>query len=135
MNTAIEMHDSHLNEIKIETNGSGFVLLEAYVHRTEGTPGISAGEGGMQHVRLNFSSMEVEGKVGELPTYLYEGSLLAGDNLQDNMIPYPARFEAEIRLTMMLAEDARIVVVWGRGLTIQPEGEFEFVENVDFSWH
>jgi hypothetical protein len=34
---------------------------------------------------------------------------------------------------MMLADDARIVVVSGKRLSIDPEGEFQFVETVDFS--
>ena len=69
------MHDSELIGIKPEENGAGFVLLDAYVHRTIGTPGRSPGEGGIQRIRMNFLSMQVEGEIG-LPTYLYEGSLL-----------------------------------------------------------
>jgi hypothetical protein len=131
VNVAIEMHDSELVSVGFDEAGSGSVLLRAYVHRTPGEPGVSSGEGGVQLVRIIVEQMEIEGNVGELPSYIYEGSLLAGDILENNMVPFPAEYGSSVRLKMMLSEDARVVTVSGNGATIKPEGEFEYVEEFD----
>jgi hypothetical protein len=77
--------------------------------------------------------MTVEGEVGDLPAYIYEGSLTIGTTIQDNLIPFPAEYSEAVRLTMMLSDDARIVVISGIGAMIETEGPFQFVESCDFS--
>jgi len=59
----------------VNESGHGFVLFDAYVHRTDGEPGIAPGEGGVQRVRVNVEHMTIEGEVGDLPAYVYDGSL------------------------------------------------------------
>ena len=135
MKTAIEMHDSKCLAIELDERGGGFVLFDAYAHRTEGEPGISPGEGGVQRIRFEVEGMAKEGAVGDLPAYVFEGSLIVGTDLQDNMVRFPAVYTQPVRLSTMLSDDARVVIVTGNGLSIQPEGEFRFVEAVDFSWH
>jgi hypothetical protein len=131
MNVAIEMHDSACVAVEVNTEGQGFVLLDAYVHRTEGDPGRASGEGGLQRIRVKMGSMTVSGSVGELPAYVYKGSLTVGETIQDNMVPFPAEYSEAVRLKMMLSDDARVVVVCGSGASIDAEGEFRFVELFD----
>ena len=102
--------------------------LDAYVHRTDGEPGVSPGEGGIQRVRLKLEAMELDGEPGDLPASIYEGSIAIGNSVQDNMIPFPATYSEAIRITLSLADDARIIVVYGVGLSIKAENEFRFVE-------
>ena len=99
------------------------------MHRSEGEPGWSAGEGGTQRIRVLIEDMVVEGELGELPAYIYEGSLTVGGSTQDNMVPFPSAYTDIVRLSMMLSENARVVIVSGSGGSIQPEGEFTFVEH------
>jgi hypothetical protein len=49
MNAVIEMHDSECIAIELDDKGGGLVLLDAYVHRSEGEPLVSPHEGGYQH--------------------------------------------------------------------------------------
>lgn len=77
--------------------------------------------------------MAVDGEVGDLPACIYEGSVAIGAVVQDNMIPFPATYSEAVRITLMLAEDARVIVVSGIGLSIEAEVDFRFVEPVDFS--
>lgn len=129
MNVSIEMHDSECLSVDIAETGTGFVLLDAYVHRTDGEPGVSPGEGGVQRIRMRFEGMTVQGQIGELPAGIYEGSLTVGASFQDNMVPFPATYPGPVRLYMMLSEDARTVEVIGQGVSIATEGEFHFVEQ------
>jgi hypothetical protein len=133
MNVAIEMHDSECLAVETDETGQGFVLLDAYVHRTEGEPGVFSGEGGVQRIRIKVNAMTVDGEIGNLPAYIYEGSLTIGTSIQDNMVPFPASYSEAIRLRLMLSEDARVVIISGTGISIEPEGAFRFVESVDFS--
>jgi hypothetical protein len=133
MNEAIEMHDSECLAVEVDEEGRGSVLLDAYVHRTAGEPGVSPGEGGVQRIRMKMDAMTVEGDVGVLPAYVYEGSLTVGNSVQDNMVPFPAAYPETVRLSMMLSDDARVILVSGKEISIEVEGEFRFIETVDFT--
>ena len=133
MNQAIELHDSECLAVEVDEEGRGSVLLDAYVHRTAGEPGISHGEGGVQRIRMKIDAMTIKGEVGMLPAYVYEGSLTVGSSVQDNMVPFPASYPETVRLNMMLSDDARIILISGKKISIEAEGEFSFVETVDFT--
>lgn len=129
MNSAIELHDSECLAIEADSNGKGFVLLDAYVHRSEGRPGWEKGEGGVQRVRLAFENMTIDGVVGSLPAYIYEGSLTTDDAIFDNLITLPASYGGAVCLKVMLSEDAKILTVSGMNVTLLSESEFRYVET------
>ncbi len=129
MNSAIELHDSECLQVEVGDDGTGFVLLDAYVHRSEGRPGWEAGEGGIQRVRLTFQNVAINGLVGDLPAYIYEGSLATGDAVLDNMIELPASYPEESIFKIMLSEDARVLTVSGTNVNLLIEGEFRYVER------
>ena len=129
MNSAIELHDSECLAVEAGREGTGFVLLDAYVHRSEGKPGWEAGEGGIQRVRMIFENMTVEGVIGNLPAYIYEGSLTTGDVVLDNMIELAGSYPAKASFKVMLSEDARILIVSGTKMTLVVETEFRYVER------
>jgi hypothetical protein len=131
MNVAIEMHDSKCLAIEFDEAGLGSVLLDAYVHRTHGDPGIAPGDGGVQRIRITVEAMAVEGNVGDLPADVYEGSLTIGNSIQDNMVPFPMEYSSPVCLRMMLSDDARVVTVSGKAAAIRSEGEFEYVEQFE----
>lgn len=135
MGAVIEMHDSECIDIKVDETGGGSVLLDAYVHRSDGdgNPLSVPHEGGIQRLRLTFEGISIDGTLGELPAYIYEGSLLIGTEIQDNILQFPAVYTESVRLSMMLSDDARTVVVAAGGLSIAIESDFRFVEMVDFS--
>jgi hypothetical protein len=133
MNTAIEMHDSVCLAVELDGCGRGSVLLDAYVHRTEGKTGRAAGEGGVQRIRVSVEGMTVDGEVRDLPANIYQGSFTIGESTQDNIVPFPATYSESISLSMILSDDARVVTVSGTRAALEAEGEFRFVELVDFS--
>jgi len=133
MKAAIELHDSECLGIEFDTGGNGAVVLDAYVHRTEGEPGISPGEGGVQRVRISMDMMTTTGEMGSLPATIYEGSLALDDFEHDNIVPLPFQAVGNSTLSLMLADDARTIHVSGKDISVEPVGEFRFVENVNFS--
>jgi len=133
MNSAIELHDSELLDVELDSRGNGTVTLDAYVHRTDGQPGVSPGDGGLQRVRFSMEMMTTAGNVGSLPATIYEGSLALDNRNHDNVVPLPLQAAENAILTLMLANDARVIHISGKTVFVEPEGEFRFVERVDFS--
>ena len=90
MNAVIEMHDSECIAIELDEKGGGLVLLDAYVHRSEGEPLTSPHEGGYQRIRIKGEGVTIEGAMGDLPTWIYEGALIVGADMQGNIVRFPA---------------------------------------------
>ena len=128
MNVAIEMHDSKCLTVECNELGWGSVLLNAYVHRSDGEAGSARGEGGYQLIRVKIEAMTVEGEVGELPAWIYDGSLAVGESLQDDLIPFPTAHSGSVRLSMTLSDDARVITLSGIAVSIEPEGDFRYLE-------
>jgi hypothetical protein len=82
---------------------------------------------------MKVDAMTIKGEAGTLPAYVYEGSLTVGSSVQDNMVPFPASYLETAVLSMMLSDDARIILISGEKISIEAEGEFRFVETVDFA--
>ena len=118
MKTAIELHDSECLEIRFDSDGNGVIVLDAYVHRTDGTPGISPGEGGVQRVHMSMAMMTMTGEVGTLPATIYEGSLVLDGFDHDNIVPLPLQAAGNATLRLMLADDARRIHVSGRDISV-----------------
>ena len=133
MKSGIELHDSELLAIELDSSGNGAVILDAYVHRTDGEPGISPGDGGVQRVRFSIEMMSTAGEIGSLPTGIYEGSLTLDNSNHRNMVPLPLQAGGNSTLTLMLGDDARLIHISGKNVFVEPEGEFRFVEHVDFT--
>jgi len=82
---------------------------------------------------MKIDHMTIEGEVGKLPADIYEGSLIVGLSVQNNMIPFPAAYSEPVCLTMGFSGDARIVTIRGSAISIEPENEFKFVELFESS--
>lgn len=128
MNDAFEFHDSHCLSIETDGAGKAVVVLDAYVHRD---PAAWPHEGGYQRVRITMHAKRFSGNIGELPTDIYEGSLIAAE-LPSDMIPLPSQTQNDFILSLMLSNDARVIEIAGRGVMITPEGPFRFLEVVPF---
>ena len=79
---------------------------------------------------LVFEDGNVEGPVGTLPDYIYEGALKFGTEDRPNMIRLPCQvIGIPVVLTLSLADDYRKIVVAGSKLSVQLEGEVRLVEQ------
>jgi hypothetical protein len=131
MNCAIELHDSECLAIEKDSDGNGVVVLDAYVHRTDGEPGVSPGEGGWQRVHLVIESMTISGAFGPLPVDLDDGTLEADGVRLRNLLPLPSVHSGEVVLTLEFLYDAGTLSISGKNIKVEQAGEFCFVEHVD----
>ena len=131
MKSAIELHDSECLAIELDSRGNGAVILDAYVRRTDGEPGLSQGEGGVQRVRIAIESMTTTGEIGSLPATICDGSLTLDNTCVNELLALPSVYEGDLSLSLTLLDDGRSVSVSGRSASITPEDPFRFVEQVD----
>src|SRR6476659_5990635 len=89
MNKAIELHDTSIVEIRISAEGISIRFAPAYLHQSEGRPGVDAGTGWTQDAMLFVSNATVIGIVPPLPCVLESGRLAVGNHSSDNIITLP----------------------------------------------
>jgi hypothetical protein len=89
--------------------------------------------GRMENRVFLIEMITTAGEIGSLPTGIYEGSLTLDNSNHRNMVPLPLQAAGNSTLTLMLGDDARLIHISGKNVFIEPEGEFRFVEHVDFT--
>jgi len=86
----------------LERDGSNLTLRfsAAYIHESEGEPGLDAGISWVQEVRLHFGNAFTSGSMSELPCYLWDDQIsLAGESFQ--MVPVPLEYSGTVELKLV----------------------------------
>ena len=95
-NRAIEFHDSTFNGVERESADLALRFSAAYIHQSEGRPGIDAGSGWVQELRLLISDASLSGEILGLPGNLSDGSISLDDRRFDT-VPIPPRLSRSRR--------------------------------------
>jgi hypothetical protein len=125
--TALEFHDSVLTALSWRGNSLSAVL-DAYLHRSAGRPGIDPGTGWQGLVRLSLEAGEVQGRPDVLPLDLWDGAVEVGGKQFDNCLPIPSSFPTQARVTLV-ATSGRKIVLTGTGLDAILVGEATYVDE------
>src|SRR5688572_8842994 len=123
MNVAIEFHDSEI--VRVDRAGEDVELeLLAYIHQSTGRPGVDPGTGWTQSavLRVRGASGQASG-----PFMIFDGSLLVGKALYENVVPASLDVVASCRLKLS-GPDGDIDLE-GHAVTIELMGEPRFVET------
>jgi hypothetical protein len=108
-NAAVEIHDSTLRQI--ESGGDDVVaVIDAYVHRSAGHPGVDAGTGWSQSLQLRFFKGKASGSVATIPMELLDGRLVLSGETFSNTIPMPLNHMGPSRIELESWNDARIII-------------------------
>ena len=129
MNVAIELHDSRILSLECGADGLGDILFDAVTYYSEGIPGKASQVSGSQNVRMRFSGVSVEGKIGQIgqtQTDIYGGTLVTASKDCGGFFSVQDVYEGPIVLSMFLSNDGdyRDLVVRATGLRMNLEGEF-----------
>lgn len=128
MNACIELHDSRMHGV-VAPGGSVVVQFRpAYVHRSEGRPGIDPGTGWVQDFDLVVSEAVLVSTFTELPRDLWDGSLSVGDEVFENEIPLPLDLRGAVRFSAEGSNGERLAIQGARA-TAEPVGEARYVEE------
>jgi hypothetical protein len=75
MNSAIELHDSEICQIRQSGGNAVVEFTPAYLHMSRGRPGIDSGSGWLQDARLSLTRAFVTGNRPALPEGVSDGDL------------------------------------------------------------
>lgn len=112
VNACVEIHDSRLVSIA-PSDGDLIALVQAYVHRSEGRPGIDRGTGWTQLLCLRFRGGRATGDVDALPLELLDGHLTLSGLTLSNLLPLPLSHEGPSALTLQSWNEVQVVIEGG----------------------
>jgi hypothetical protein len=126
-NASIELHDSDVDGID-QGPTSLSLRLRAYVHHSNGRPGVDAGTSWCQAATVTLSIGRLDTQPIELPATIYDGDVRIGGDVY-HLIPCPFAREADTSSALIFSNGDRLRIT-ATGLTVAFSGEPEFVEDV-----
>lgn len=123
-NRAIEFHDSTFDSCEMEGSNLTLRFSAAYIHESNGEPGIDAGSGWIQEVRLHVDGASLSGEIPELPCDLWDGNIRLGDDLFQ-MVPIPLDYTGTVEINL---EDGKLRVV-GKRVQLELVGKPKYIEE------
>jgi hypothetical protein len=131
MNAAIELHDSTVAEI-IKQDGTVTVEFRpAYLHQSEGRPGIDPGTGWVQDVQLIFSEASVDGNLPDLPCDVMDGEFVLSQKRQ-YLISVPLEAMGFVELQLIF-DSILAVTIKGKSVHLKLSGKPKYVEEVNLT--
>ena len=129
MTSALELYDSRISRID-EADGIVSVhFSHAYIHKSSGAPGKSAGTGWSQEAVLTLFDVSAIPELPPLPNTIAEGFLEVG-GIRHELIPLPFKRKVAARLVLVFVDGAQIEIVGDKPI-IELKGNAIFLE--DFS--
>lgn len=128
MNREIELHDSRVACLRSEENQITLVFEPAYIHQSEGRPGIDAGTGWTQNCTLVFNDASLEGNMPELPCNVMDGNFTIGSKVHRNSIPLPPGQQGPVSLRLVFYPGCELTIS-GASVELQTTGRLRFAEN------
>jgi hypothetical protein len=128
-NRVIEIHDSELKSIAVRVGEIVVELAPAYIHQSEGRPGMDAGTGWLQDAVIRIRGEEISGSINDLPCDLWDGNLTLPGEYLDNLIPIPLSVEGDIVLQLTSCS-GESVQIRGDHISLQLSGEPKYLEEV-----
>lgn len=125
MNQLIELHDSRITAIR-QAGGDVQLDLDAYVHMSEGRPGIDPGTGWTMPVTMTVRSGTLVRDFEGGSLWITEGTIRVGANVLDNECPVPVDVDDAVEVSVAGHEGS--LTVTGTGLRVEAMGEARFVE-------
>jgi hypothetical protein len=127
MNSALEFHDSEVRTVVGASGSLQVVFSSAYVHKSEGQPGINDGAGYTQPAELVFSEATWEG-VSPLCSGRISDGLLVVNGSSMSLVPLPFSASGKVSAEFVFTSGARLTVSASSASCVV-SGEPHFVEN------
>lgn len=128
MNTSIELHDAAVAGF-VERDGEMIVhFLPAYLHKSEGRPGIDSGTGWIQEARLIFSDGSASGSFPAFPCDVMDGALVVDKDRYNNEITVPLDVTAPAALRLVF-DSIHTVTIVGRCVRLELLGAPKYIEE------
>lgn len=128
MNSEIELHDSVVSQIQEIDRTVLVEFAPAYVHKSEGRPGLDTGTGWVQNARMRLTDATISGNRPLLPETLSEGNLRVGGLKYDNLLPVTVQALGPVELRLGFATGQEMVIS-AEAIVLELTGEAQYVEE------
>ena len=105
------------------------LFVEAYIHKSKGTPGVDPGTGWTQNVVLKIENASIERDAKNLPWDLTDGSLQIDQQTMENMIPIPLDRHGKVIFMLQDKRTADKIIVRGTRIYLELLGEAKYIEE------
>ena len=125
---ALEFHDSELAALEIGDESVTLRFAPAYVHRSQGTPGVDRGTGWSQDATVSLKKARLTGilRLG-LPS-LADGEAALGDQRCAGLLPAPLSYVGPVTMLLVFLDDSRLLIT-AEELHSNLVGEPTYVED------
>jgi hypothetical protein len=128
VNATIELHDSEVAAIDQLDGAVTVHFSPAYLHKSEGRPGLDHGSGWVQNAKLSFTNGCAFGDLPELPCDVMSGEFVICGVLHDNEIPLPLDVAQNVELRLIFDSKHTVRITAARA-RLELIGEPRYVEE------
>ena len=130
LSSKIELHDSAVEKFSQENDCITLTFSAAYIHKSEGKPGIDPGTGWWQPLRMRFEAASYSGTLPDFPEEINTGILTINGQSYDNMLPTTLEAEGEIKLYLLFWMNGKYeFAITAQRVVLTLLGEAEYVEE------
>jgi hypothetical protein len=126
---SIELHDSRLTVVVLSDESVIVQFRPAYVHCSNGRPGVDAGTGWVQDIDLVIGEPRIESSLSQFPMILGHGALSIGGCVFENVIPLPLDARGQAVGLWVEAINGERLALTGKWATTSYCGEPRYVED------
>jgi hypothetical protein len=127
MNVALEFHDSEVSAIQSRDESLSVAFSAAYVHHSEGVPGVDPGSGYVQALEMLLQQVSWSGSLGSCLGRLSDGHISVGGQ-RLSLVPLPYESGESIKVELVF-QNGETLNATAAQVHIGFTGEPRFVES------
>ena len=129
MNESLEFHDSSVSNVRAIGDRLFVTFSKAYVHRSLGEPGVSAGEEFIRSAELIFEHASWSGELANACGDISDGHVSTGER-QLSLLPLPFAIQSAVTAELVFTSGASLRVS-ASSAVCTATGTARFVERYD----
>jgi hypothetical protein len=130
LKSALEFHDSDVVDIRQDGDALLLIFEPAYVHRSNGRPGVDAGSGFLQPAEIGFAAAQFTEKDGPCRGSISEGLITVSGKKFDSVLPLPYQATGKVTAEFTFESGAVLSITAG-GVTCVSTGPAELVDGYE----
>ena len=128
MHRALELHDSEVESIRVEGPRLIVRFSDAYIHQSEGHPGVTPGDVFLQCAELVFS--DANPLVAARARGALSQGVIAIDESEFSMLPLPFQRQGQVNASFVFSSGERVHVA-ARSIDCSLIGKARWLEKFD----
>jgi hypothetical protein len=130
LKSALEVHGSDVVELRPSETALQMIFEPAYVHRSEGRPGVDAGSGFLQPAEIVFTGAKYTEKDGPCTGAIAEGLVTVAGKRFDSVFPLPHSATGNVTGEFTF-ESGAVLSITATGVSCASTGPAVLVDGYD----